>query len=219
MPRLFELQSDGTILPGIANKDHVLVLGDSFINDPAPTLFFSPDIPQGRVFEAEFEDGGFYPQQFQESRIIILIRDQCADEGRHTWDIFHMADPMCEEPHSPGVACIHCTDRKQTEFKRCGHICRYCNSRLKNYPRRVHTHDLDIIARHYHYKAASRMSEVRKGMELIMYLSPGESVKIIRYARAWWKYMHRLLTFDVEGCLRIENFSDKEIAKPESVWL
>lgn len=218
MARLYELTSDGKIVPGIVNRDYTLTLGEPFINNPAPVLTFSREFPRSRIEEADFQDGCFYPQQYQESRVIILMRDQFASEGIGPWDLFHPDDPICEEPHTMNQACHKCQEKGNLNKNKCGHICQFCFGKMKVKARRIHLHDVDIIARHYH-KKYTRRSDVRGGMEALIYLSPGESVLIIRYSRTWYRHMHRLLEFDVEGRLRLTYFNDRDLAQPQSVWL
>ena len=89
---------------------------------------------------------------------------------------------------------------------------------MKVKPRRIHIHEFDIIAKHYRKKYVKR-TNVRGGLEVLLYLNPGDELLIIRYAKTWWRYLHRRLEFDIEGRLRVSYFSDRDHAQQQSVWL
>lgn len=218
MARLFELTSEGKIVPGIVNRNYTLVLGNDFINDPAPILQFSQDFPRGRIFEADFENMCFYPEQYQEARVMVFIRDQIGGKAIGAWDVFHEDDPICEEPHIKQIACYKCQTYGVTERDKCGHVCNTCRGKYKVAPRRIHIHDLEVVAKHYSKKYIRR-SNVRGGMELLVYMYPGDVFQIIKYTRTWWRNLNRRFEFDLDGRLRVTTFSDQDIEQPETTWL
>ena len=220
MSKLFEIDVNGDIHPGIQLNKQLpeVILGKSFLNDPAIVVKVSAEVPvdDGCISEADFEDGWFYPQEYETSGIIVLVRNQVKAAG--SWDIYHPNDPFCEGEHNPGKLCEECTDSGKVHWKNCGHFCPDCGGKRRFYPRRVHVFDVPILCKHYVCKPTSR-KKGRQGMEALLAIEPGESWIFARYTMDWFvSGRHRLVEYSPEGYLRMSHFSDTD-PKPQKVWL